>query len=107
MAKKPKATTEASTDERAGESKQPRRTVTRASGFTTYYTNDTRVQTGPWDVRIVLGLVGDGEDDSIQVLQTAEVCMSPQHAKRIVQILERHLKHYEETYGAIPVPLKD
>jgi hypothetical protein len=94
---------------------QPAGELVRATGtrevnvsptFAAYYTNDTEVQTGPWDVRLRLGQIAevDSERNHAIITRVAEVRMSPQHAKRVVAILMEHLERYEAKYGPIPLP---
>jgi hypothetical protein len=41
---------------------------------------------------------------TIHVTQVGEVRMSPQHAKKVVQILLAQIQGYEERIGPIPLP---
>lgn len=82
------------------------RVVTTASTFGSYYANDTQVQTTPWDVRFIFGQITEIEPEQNRavVQQVAEVRMSPQHAKKLVAILQQQLQSYEARIGAIPLP---
>ena len=83
------------------------REVVASPTFVTLYTNDTQVQVTPWDVRLIFGEISSGPTDklpTIEIKQTGEVRMSPQHAKRIMMILLQQLTNYEERFGAIPQP---
>lgn len=82
------------------------RIVTIAPTFSSYYSNDTQLQTTPWDVRFIFGLIAelDAKNGQVRVEQVAEVRMSPQHAKRIVALLQQQLQTYEAKIGAIPLP---
>ncbi len=83
----------------------PQRMVRRSEQFVSIYANDTQIQTTPWDVRLVFGQIetpSDGDMTLVEVKQIADVRMSPQHAKRITQILLDQLRAYEEKMGPIP-----
>lgn len=83
------------------------REVVAASGFVSIYTNDTQLQITPWDVRMIFGEITEPatkERPLVRVKSVAEVRMSPQHAKKIVQILARQLVGYERRFGVIPQP---
>jgi hypothetical protein len=84
-----------------------RRDHTKSESYFSVYANDIQIQTGPWDVRLILGEIGDAlKEDNVPVLKVkrlGEVRLSPQLAKRLTMILIQQLKHYEETIGAIPV----
>lgn len=82
------------------------RSVTNASTFGSYYANDTQIQTTPWDVRLIFGQITaiEPENNRASVEQVAEVRMSPQHAKRVVALLQKQLQNYEAKIGAIPLP---
>jgi hypothetical protein len=83
-----------------------RRDHTRSDSYFSVYANDIQVQTGPWDVRMILGEIGDAvRENSVPVLKIkhlGEVRLSPQLAKRLTMILIQQLKHYEENIGTIP-----
>jgi Protein of unknown function (DUF3467) len=80
------------------------RVVETAPTFVSLYTNDTQVQTTPWDVRLVFGEIADTTNEAVIVRRTGEVRMSPQHAKRITVILIKQLQGYEAKFGPIPQP---
>lgn len=83
-----------------------RRDITKSETFFSVYANDVQIQTGPWDVRLLLGEIGDalkeGSVPVIKVKHLGEVRLSPQLAKRLTLILLQQLKHYEENIGPIP-----
>lgn len=75
--------------------------------FVSIYANDAQLQTTPWDIRIVFGLITglpSHDDPSVVVKQVGEVRMSPQLAKKIATILVGQLDHYEKVIGPIPMP---
>lgn len=82
------------------------RNVSRSSTFVTLYANDVQIQTSPWDLRFVFGELTDqleeGPGPSIRVNQTGELRVSPQFAKKLVQLIYVQLKAYEQTFGEIP-----
>ena len=83
------------------------REVITAPTFASLYANDTQVETTPWDIRLVFGEISESptvDRPRVVVKQVGEVRMSPQHAKRITQILVKQLEHYEKTLGHIPLP---
>ena len=84
---------------------QVKRIAVEPAQFVSLYVNDTQVQMTPWDFRLVLGLVAElpsAEDPTLVVKTIGEIRMSPQHIKRITEVLLGQLKVYEETYGPIP-----
>jgi len=81
------------------------RVVIKSPSYASLYTNDVQVMTSPWDLRLVLGEIGDQPTgQSINVTQLAELRMSPQFAKRLTLILLQQLRAYEELFGNIPGP---
>jgi hypothetical protein len=83
------------------------RTVSESPTFASLYTNDTQLQITPWDVRLIFAVISQPatkDRPEVQVQTVGEVRMSPQHAKRIAQILVRQLARYESQFGVIPQP---
>ena len=83
------------------------RHVLRSPDFKAYYANETQIQTGPWDVRLVFSTTELDEADSVRTLtsrQVAEVRMSHQMAMTVVEILTGQLKGFEQKVGKIPMP---
>lgn len=78
--------------------------------FVSLYTNDTQVQLTPWDIRMTFGEISEaragepGEQPTVQIKTTGEVRMSPQHAKKLAEILARQIQVYERNVGTIPMP---
>src|SRR5947209_7406693 len=81
------------------------RHVSRSSAFVSLYANDIQIHTSPWDLRFVFGELGDpveGPGPSINVNQLGEVRISPQFAKKLVDLIITQLAAYEQTFGKIP-----
>ena len=85
-------------------SRAAKRIERRSDTFASYYSNDTQVQTGPYDVRLTFGTVDAVRKDKneIEVVQSAEVRMSPQQARVVLRILTKHLEDYERKFGSFP-----
>jgi hypothetical protein len=77
-----------------------------APGFTSYYANDTQVQTTPWDVRLMFGvIVGVSQKEQQAVVQRlADVRISLPHAKKLLEVLTEQIQHYETEVGFIALP---
>lgn len=85
------------------------RIVSKAANFFSVYANDLQVFTSPWDLRLVLGEMGDQGIASsgavvMNISQLGEVRMSPQIAKKLIGLLADQLKAYETSFGQIPGP---
>jgi hypothetical protein len=85
-----------------------KRIIENAATYAILYSNDTQVQVSPWDVRIIFGELSSPPspepNQEVLVKMTGEVRMSPQHAKRLVQILAASLATYEQQLGPLPMP---
>jgi hypothetical protein len=84
----------------------PRRVQTRSANFVSIYTNDIQLMTSSWDIRMILGELGDspsGDNSTVGITQLGEVRMSPQLAKKLTLILIEQLKAYEQQFGEIPL----
>ena len=84
------------------------RTVVTSPTFVSLYSNDTQIQTSPWDVRLIFGEIQDvatGDSPGVIVKQTGEVRMSPQQAKALLALIAQQLDQYEKNFGTIPLPL--
>ena len=82
-----------------------RREITKSPTFISLYANDVQVHTSPWDVRLLLGSVGElptADHPVVNITQLADLRMSPQLAKRLVAIMIEQIKVYEERFGPIP-----
>ena len=75
--------------------------------FVSLYTNDTQLQSSPWDFRFIFGEIARPATEKHRtalINQLGEVRMSPQHAKRVAKILDEQLEGYEKRFGLIPQP---
>lgn len=100
-----KKTSKQSSDVSPAEPQPVSREVTRKDSFTSFYANDIQVQTSPWDMRLVFGELGDpipGPIPTLRVIQLGELRMSPQFAKKMVQVMNAQLEAYERNFGKIP-----
>ena len=79
-------------------------TYQRSDTFASYYSNDTQVQTGLFDVRLMFGTIDviNKERGEVEVIQNAEVRMSLPHARLVHGILSKHLEDYEKKFGKVP-----
>ncbi|HUQ91440.1 MAG TPA: DUF3467 domain-containing protein [Bryobacteraceae bacterium] len=77
---------------------------TQSPDFFSVYANDVQLQTSPFDVRMILGEMGDSDSGTatLQVKLLGEVRFSVELAKRLTQILAEQLRGYEERFGEIP-----
>jgi hypothetical protein len=83
------------------------RILVAAPTFVSLYANDTQVQVTPWDFRLILGEISDigpKGDPSVTIKLVGEVRMSPQHVKKLVQVISGQLALYEKNFGPIPQP---
>jgi hypothetical protein len=65
------------------------------------YTNSTQLRISLHDLILTLG-VAEPFGEETKPRAVARVIMSPQHAKVLVDILQRHIQLYEATFGPIP-----
>ena len=75
--------------------------------FASLYTNDTQLQLSPWDVRLIFGVISTprtAAKPTVEITRVGEVRMSPQHAKKVTEILLSQLVGYEKQFGPIPQP---
>jgi hypothetical protein len=77
---------------------------TRSPNHQTLYVNVTEFGMTPWDLHIMIGNVHVGQFQSIGIEETAEIIMSPQHAKAFMLALTANVNAWEEAYGAIKLP---
>jgi|ERR1035438_6626031 hypothetical protein len=79
----------------------------RSPDYFSVYANDLQMQTTPWDIRLIFGLItGTPVDHTgvVNVTQLGELRLSPQLAKLVAMILTQQLRGYEEQFGEIPLP---
>ncbi len=80
------------------------RKTRKADDYVILYTNDTQVQTTPWDIRIIFGRIESApnqSDPTLMVEQVGEVSMSLHHAKRVATILQGQIEAYERQVGPL------
>ena len=78
--------------------------------FISLYVNDTQVQVSPWDIRFMFGVIEglpSPNSPTVLIKQIGEIRMSPQHAKKVAQVLNNQLASYEKNIGPIPLPPED
>lgn len=83
-----------------------RKTV-RSDNYATLYANDIQIQTTPWDIRLIFGLIEvlpTLDSPSATINQVGELHVSPQLAKRVAMLLMQQLSVYEKQMGEIPQP---
>jgi hypothetical protein len=105
MAKRaaPKPTTEIPEVVRANINRE----TVAGENYVSLYVNDTQVQVSPWDFRFLLGVIQGlptEENPKILIKQIGEIRMSPQHAKKVAQVLAGQIELYERLVGPIPLP---
>ena len=75
--------------------------------FVSLYVNDTQIEVTPWDFRFTFGEITrapTADNPTVGVKSTGEIRMSPQHAKKLAEILVQTLQRYESAIGKIPLP---
>lgn len=82
------------------------RDIEMSPTFVAYYANDTQIQTSPWDMRLMFGLIVEVEPEKNRavVMRIADVRLSLEHAKRVANILVQQIAQFEATFGTIPQP---
>ncbi len=78
-----------------------------AAGYVSLYANDTQIRMTPWDILLIFGEITGfptADNPMVTVALRGEVRMSPQHAKRVLAVLQRQIDMYERTVGPIPLP---
>ena len=84
-----------------------KREVAVSPTFLSFYANDTVFEVSPWDVRMTFGVIKTpptkGSPTAV-IESVAEVRMSPQHAKKMLEVLLGQLVGYEKRFGPIPQP---
>ncbi len=78
-------------------------TLNKLPDFRSYYANNTTFQVTPWDVTLTFGRITDIKDGLLVVDQSAQVSVSLQHAKAIVEVLAKQLQAYEESNGPLAI----
>jgi hypothetical protein len=85
------------------------REVTLVPNAFSVYANDVQLQTTPWDIRLVFGVIASLPSEptpvtTVGINQLGEVRLSPQLAKKLTMVLFEQLKAYETQFGGIPLP---
>jgi hypothetical protein len=96
-------------DDRSSQQIPFKRESFESPSFVSLYANDINIQTGPWDVRLLLGevrTVPTQETPIMKVKEIGEVRISPQMAKQLTILLIEQLQVYESQFGPIPAPPK-
>ncbi|MGO9517371.1 MAG: DUF3467 domain-containing protein [Candidatus Korobacteraceae bacterium] len=79
--------------------------TTRSEKFISVYSNNTILDTTPWDFKFAFGVWVKPEPGKLpQVENLVEVVMSPQHAKALLGVLTTHIQNYETHVGEIKLP---
>jgi Protein of unknown function (DUF3467) len=84
------------------------RQVTTSANFFSAYANDIQLQTTPWDVRLILGVISsvptEEASTTVTITQLGEVRIAPQLAKKLTMLMIQQLQAYEAQFGQIPLP---
>lgn len=106
MAKSKKASNSPDVAEQPVRANAATREHTRSPSFVSLYVNDVQLQTTPWDVRLTLGQIEnvDVAENRAYITVLADVRLSPQHAKKLGEVLNGQIKNYEQNFGTIPQP---
>jgi hypothetical protein len=70
------------------------------------YTNSIQVRASVHDIMFYLGLADPANPDDVKTRLVGRVIMSPQHAKALAVILNKHMEAYEAAFGPIPTEPK-
>jgi Protein of unknown function (DUF3467) len=73
----------------------------RASDFRVVYANSVRLGVSPWDFSFIFGQNIIDILDDLHVEDRISVTLSPQTAKAMAEILNRHIEEYEQQFGEI------
>ena len=66
------------------------------------YTNSIGVNASVFDVKVLINYISDNnEKKQAEKDNICEVVMSPQHAKAFLNVLEKTINTYEESFGEI------
>lgn len=71
-----------------------------------YYSNSVKVSSNTFDFQLSFNLKTIDNSGKEQVEELTTVCMSPQHAKVLLNILNNHIRNYEEHLGEIQLEPK-
>jgi len=73
----------------------------RSSHFITVYSDDTAMAVNPLGMKLFFGNIADVKEGKVVIEQEVCVCMSPEHAYNLQQLLERQLEKYQKTFGPL------
>lgn len=82
--------------------KEQTKEIVRIGTPATYYVNNVEFRAMVWDFRMVMGEVVNQSESLLEVKQTVEIYMSPQHAKMFSRVLASQVEAYEKQIGPIP-----
>ena len=68
-----------------------------------YYANNVRMRVSVTDIQLSFHRVIDTVDDELLAVPECTIAMSPQHAKSLLQLLERNIASYEDEMGPISI----
>ena len=80
---------------------QPKVNLALTPEYREGYANSVQIQMSVWDFRLSFGTAhsDNAEQVTIQTFQT--ICLSPQQAKALWNVLGQNLAQYEQTFGHI------
>ena len=68
------------------------------------YANSVQLQTTPWDFRFTFGEIVSADVKKLEISEKVVLHMSPQHTKATLDLIQKHVKAYEDKYGPIITP---
>ena len=77
--------------------KQEEKKINPVAEIPEIYTNNVRTVITAYEVLLQLGLETSGKVKAI-----CNIRMSPQHAKRLAEVLTKSIREYEEKIGKLP-----
>src|ERR1039457_6458011 len=95
--KEASSVSEPAVDKSGKRAERPVRKVAKSPAFISLYTNDVQIMTSPFDMRLILGEIGEADATIMNVTQLCEIRMSPQLAKKVTMIMSDQIKFYETT----------
>ena len=67
----------------------------------TYYSNLIGIAMSPFDIGIIFGQIGKGDQNELEGLGLAKVILSPEQAQNLVKLLMMSLAKYVTTSGEL------
>jgi hypothetical protein len=77
--------------------------VVRTGAPATFYVNNVELRAMVWDFRMSMGEVISNSPERMEVKNTVDIYMSPQHAKVFSRVLANQVAAYEKAFGPIAV----